>query len=217
MKQVNRFWLPDNENHLIPFLEDGPEFASGPTYQIHKFQACFPHIKNFRLALDIGGHCGLWSRPMAAVFAAVHAFEPVLAHRECFLRNMKWFEIQNAVLHDEALGDHDGVVRLHTGPSSSGDTYVKDDGEHSARMVTLDSFGLTNVDFIKLDCEGFEFFAIKGGEQTIRRDKPCVIVEQKPNKGKQFGLGDHDAVELLRSWGMKVIQVISGDFVMRWK
>jgi len=84
-------------------------------------------------------------------------------------------------------------------------------------MRTLDSFNCGVVDFMKLDCEGYELFAIKGGEQTIKRDKPCIIVEQKPGKGKQFGLGDHDAVTLLREWGFEVVKEISGDFILRWK
>lgn len=217
MKQVRGFFLPDSEQHLVPFLERGPEFAGGPCYQLHKLMAAMPFIRNFRTAIDIGGHCGLWSRPMAAVFGSVQAFEPVIEHRACFDRNMKWFEVRNVTLWAAALGDRDGVVSLHTGPSSSGDTYVKEGGEHSSPIKTLDSFHFTEVDFIKLDCEGYELFALKGGEQTIRRDKPCIIVEQKPGKGKLFGLGDHDAVLLLKSWGAEQVGEISGDFVMRWK
>ena len=214
MKQVNGFWLPDHEQHLIQFLERGPEFAGGPTYQLHKLMAAMPYIRNFRHAVDIGGHCGLWSRPLAAMFSRVTAFEPVPEHIECWFANVPG---ENTLLHEYALGDHAGEVSLHTGPSSSGDTYVQDGGEHSADMRTLDSFNCGIVDFMKLDCEGYELFAIKGGEQTIKRDKPCIIVEQKPGKGKQFGLGDTDAVTLLREWGFEVVKEISGDFILRWK
>ena len=214
MKQVNGFWLPDHEQHLIQFLERGPEFASGPTYQAHKMLAAFPLIRNFRHAVDIGGHCGLWSRPLAACFHNVTAFEPVPEHIECWFANVPG---ENTTLHEYALGDHAGEVSLHTGPSSSGDTYVQDGGEHSADMRTLDSFNLESVDFLKIDVEGFEKFVLLGGEKTVRRDKPCIIVEQKPGKGKQFGLGDHDAVLLLKSWGAEVVKEISGDFILRWR
>lgn len=214
MKQVNGFWLPNHEQHLIQFLETGPEFAGGPTYQLHKLLAALPLIRNFRHAVDVGAHCGLWSRPLAAVFGKVSAFEPVPEHIECWFANVPG---ENTHLHEYALGDHAGEVSLHTSPSSSGDTYVQQGGEHSADMRTLDSFRLEVIDFLKLDCEGYELFAIKGGEQTIRRDHPCIIVEQKPGKAKQFGLGDHDAVLLLKSWGAELVTEISGDFILRWK
>jgi FkbM family methyltransferase len=213
MKQVKGFWLPDHEQHLVPFLENGPEFAGGPTYQLHKLQAAIPHIKNFRHAVDIGGHCGLWSRPLAAMFRHVTAFEPVPAHAECWFANVP---PENTHLHECALGDRAGEVYLHTGPSSSGDTYVQEGGEHEADLRTLDSFDLRDVDFLKLDCEGYELFALRGGEATIRRDRPCIIVEQKPGKAKQFGLGDIDAVKLLQGWGAKLVKEISGDYILAW-
>ncbi|QOZ25288.1 FkbM family methyltransferase [Bradyrhizobium sp. CCBAU 51753] len=221
MKQVKGFWLPDHEEHLVPFLETGPEFAGGPTYQLHKLMAAMPFIRNFRTAVDVGAHCGLWSRPLGAMFSLVKAFEPIATHRECFHANVVprdygTFEF-GVTLYSCALGDHDGSVSLHTGPSSSGDTYVQEGGEHNAVLKTLDSFGFADVDLIKLDCEGYELFAIKGGEKTIREQKPCIIVEQKPGKGKQFGLGDQDAVVLLQSWGAEVVKEISGDFICRWR
>ncbi len=214
MKHVRDFCLPDHETHLVPFLEGGPTFARGPTYQLHKLLATLPHIKNFRTAIDVGGHCGLWSRPLSAMFSRVHAFEPIAEHRECFKANMKTFEVTNVTLHPCALGDHAGTVSLHTSPTSSGDTFVKEGGENSADLSMLDQYEFTDVDFIKLDCEGYELFALKGAEKTIKQWKPAIIVEQKPGKGRQFGLGDTDAVKLLTGWGYRQRSVISGDYIL---
>jgi hypothetical protein len=105
---------------------------------------------------------------------------------------------------------------LHSGPASSGDTYVREGGEHEAIMAPMDSLDLAQIDFLKIDCEGYELFVIQGGEQTIRRDKPCIVVEQKPGKGAQFGIGDQDAVALLQSWGATLRAKISGDFILSW-
>lgn len=215
MKFVRGFALPDFEQHLIPFLEQGPEFAGGPTYQLHKYLACMPLIKNFRRAVDVGAHCGLWSRVMARCFTMVSAFEPVLEHRICFDENLRG--AANITLHACALGEREGLVTLHTGQASSGDTYVQKDGEHGANLRTLDSFDLLPIDFLKIDCEGYEKFVLMGGEKTIRRDKPCIIVEQKPGKAKQFGLGDIEAVQLLQAWGAELVTVVSGDYIMRWR
>lgn len=214
MKQVNGFWLPDSEKHLVPFVESGPRFAGGATYQLHKLLAALPYVRKFRHAVDVGGHCGLWSRPLSVMFDKVTAFEPVQEHRECFVRNVA---AERVTLHPVALGAQAKAISLHSGPASSGDTYVQDGGEHSAEMRPLDAFALEMVDFLKIDCEGYELFVLKGGEQTIRKCKPCIVVEQKPGKGRQLGLGDIDAVKLLMRWGAEHVWTISGDYCLRWK
>lgn len=216
MKQVKGFWLPETEQHLVPFLENGPEFADGPTYQIHKLLAALPFVKNFGNAIDVGGHCGLWSRVMVHFFNNVDAFEPVALHRECFRHNVSCGPGTNMTLHDCALGNQEGKISLHTGESSSGDTYVQENGEHHAEIHKLDSFNLKQICFVKIDCEGYELYVLQGGEATIRRDKPCIIVEQKPGKGSQFKLKDTAAVDLLKSWGAVLRKEISGDFILSW-
>lgn len=214
MKEWGGWFLPDGENHLVDWMRAVGHVENGRyTYQFNKLSAALPFIKQFRHAIDVGGHVGLWSFYLAGMFNAVTAFEPVAAHRECWVRNVT---SPNANLCHYALGDKAGHVTLHTGPSSSGDTFIKTGGEHSAEMRTIDSFCFEQVDFLKIDVEGYEAFCIKGAEKTIRRDKPCIVVEQKRNKGKQFGLGDKDAVELLKSWGAQERFEISGDHCLSW-
>lgn len=152
------------------------------------------------------------------MFDSLDAFEPIKDHFDCWTKNLEpyWKGPCKIRLHTFALGDEDKDVSLHTGPSSSGDTYVQDGGEHRAMMKTLDSFNLTDVNFLKIDCEGYEKFVILGGAETIQRDKPVIVVEQKPGKASQFGLDDTEAVALLKGWGAEIERVISGDYIMRW-
>lgn len=232
MKQVNGFWLPEREQHLVEFLENGPEFAGGPTYQLHKLLQALPHVTNFHHAIDVGAHCGLWSRVLARMFTYVTAFEPVPAHVECFLHNLPEATVADDTertryveLRQIALGErHKPAVSLHTGVSSTGDTYVVDKGgEHHAAMQTLaeqawppaDRFG-RQVNFLKLDCEGYEYFILKGGEQFIRANRPVIVVEQKPGKGNHYGLAETAACDLLRSWGAGLKAVVSGDYIFAW-
>jgi hypothetical protein len=44
-------------------------------------------------------------------------------------------------------------------------------------MFTLDSFGLQNLDVIKVDIEGGEYRALKGGEGVLRRCRPAIVSE----------------------------------------
>ncbi len=215
MKHFGGWALPDGETHLIEWMTQvGKQVDGRYAYQYSKLEAALPFVQSFRRAVDVGCHVGLWTFHLAKLFGAVESFEPVARHRECFAENIS---AENVTLHDCALGEQDQMVWLHTGQSSSGDTYVSKGGEHASHMAVLDHFEFTEVDFLKVDVEGYELMVLKGGEQTIRRDKPCIVVEQKPGKGKQFGLGDHDAVTLLKSWGAEVVKEISGDFICCWR
>jgi FkbM family methyltransferase len=210
VKQVKGFWLPDYEQHLVPFLEKGPSVHGGPTYQYHKLSPALALVPANRRqhAVDVGAHCGLWSRILRHEFEHLTAFEPVAIHRQCFIKNVA----EPYDLIPYALGAEPGTICLHTGESSSGDTYVQADGEHAAEIKTLDSFDFAALDFLKIDCEGYEYFILQGGEETIRRTKPVIIVEQKPKKGSKYGLTDTAAVDLLRGWGMRLEFVMSGDY-----
>lgn len=210
MKKVAGFWLPDHEQHLIPFLESSPRLFKGPTYQIDKFLACLPHIRKFDVALDVGAHCGLWSRVLVRSFAQVIAFEPVQEFRACFQLN-----VHEAEVFACALGAGPGSAKIETENGSSGNSRVSDKGE-DVQVFALDGFGIPEVDFIKIDCEGFEKFVVEGGEQTIRKNKPCVIVEQKKGMGARYGLDDGAAVHLLRDWGAQVRFEMSGDYCLSW-
>lgn len=220
MIQHQGIWLPDGETHLTEWMTRNGEIVDGKgTYQIKKLRTALSYCRAFRTAVDVGAHVGMWTMQLAKRFEMVHAFEPVAAHRACFERNLGFSgenddpqDSQDIELYPCALGDHEGTVSIVTEPTSSGDSRVGGDGDIPLR--TLDSLELTDVDFIKLDCEGYELFALKGGEQTIRRDLPTIIVEQKPGRGQRFGLPERGAVEWLETLGYRCAQEMSGDFIM---
>lgn len=202
--------FPDGESHLQKWMQTKNERVDGRlAYQHNKLSAATSYCKQFRNAVDVGAHIGLWSRNLARKFAHVYAFEPMAAHRECFTLNVDAF---NVTLYPVALGESEGAVSMHTNPTSSGDTWI--DGTGDVPMNTLDSFGLDDVDFLKADAEGYELFVMRGGENTIKRCRPVIIVEQKPGRAEKFGLGRTDAVTYLQSLGYTLTQEMSGDYIL---
>lgn len=220
MKKELDWYFPDGETHLPDWMRKARQKRDGRLqYQFSKYQAAMKFVKARRVAIDVGGHIGHWSWNMAKDFQTVNAFEPVPTYAECWRKNMDG--ANNAILHPVALGMSEGIVALTCGtPGSHGDTFVapksKGNAAQDIPMRTLDSFGFQNVDFIKCDCEGYEAFVIRGAEQTIRRDKPVIIVEQKPGMAQKFGLPPTDAVHLLQRWGAKLRSELSGDFILSW-
>lgn len=221
MKQELGWYFPTGERHLPAWMRTAKQMRDGiHQYQLTKYVAAMKFVRASRQgAIDVGGHIGQWSRNMAKDFDSVQAFEPVANYAECWRKNMEG--VANATLHPVALGEAPGVVCLKCGtPGSHGDTFIASkeqaNAEVDVEMRTLDSFQFKNIDFVKIDCEGYELFVIKGGETTIRRDKPCIIVEQKPGKAQAYGFGETEAVALIKSWGAEQRAVMAGDYILSW-
>lgn len=216
MFQHQQIWLPDGERHFPEWMDRNGELVDGKgTYQIGKLRAALAHCRQLRSAVDVGAHVGLWAMQLVKRFEQVHAFEPVAAFRECLMRNVA----PHAAIYACALGASRGRVAMKipelAGGLDTGGTHVGGDGEIA--MWPLDSFSLGSVDFIKIDCEGYELEVLRGGEKTIRACRPALIVEQKPHKlGPNFGLRGTPAVDLLKSWGAKVRAEMSGDYIVSW-
>lgn len=230
MVEYKGIYLPDGETHLIEWMEIMKQFRDGkPMYQGHKYDAAMKHVRRRGLAVDVGGHCGLWSRVMALDFARVVAFEPMKAHIECWKANMAGHG--NAQLVECALGETEGEVFIKTRtPGSSGDTGVDPAAERSSLRAAVDSegqatplkrlddFHLMDVDFMKLDTEGYELFVLRGAEETLKRCKPTIIVEQKAETGgaERYGIGVTDAVKYLQGLGAVLRGSLQGDYILSW-
>lgn len=215
MKQIGGMWFPDGDQHFGAQLRVNPVIDGRGTYQHKKYIAALPHVRQRRHAVDIGGHVGLWARVMAMDFAKVTAFEPLPAHVECFERNLAG--VEHVKLQAVALAEKAGELVIAMPGDNTGSAHVAPEGE-MVRARTLDSFRLKDVDFIKIDVEGFEVPAIQGGEKTIRRDRPAIVVEQKPHgSAERYGRGRFDALDLLKSWGARQVWEIGGDFLLTWE
>lgn len=207
MKRVANggMWLPDDE-------EDRVMISGGAQYQGSKLRAALAYVRKARTAIDVGAHCGLWTVQLGNYFQRVEAFEPLQRHIECWEKNAGWKG--SCHLHQMALGEKEGKVGINLVEKLSGRSHVNGDGE--IPMRTLDSFEFDEVDFIKVDVEGYELFVLKGAEKTILKHKPVMVVEQKPHHGGKYGLSDTAAVDYLKTLGAEVKQEIVGDYIMTW-
>jgi FkbM family methyltransferase len=216
MKQVHGIWLPDNDEHFAIHLERGPKHNGIGTYQYSKIMEAVKYIPSARrrVALDVGAHVGLWSRVLADMFHSVVAFEPVHWNNECFVKNVT---AENVSLCSYALGDHSGTSSMsNDNVVNSGNWRIDPKGNTHVVSVMLDEFDTKDVDFIKIDVEGRELNVIHGAKKTILRDKPFMLVEQKPRNAERYGYTQTQAVDTLNSWGAKVIWIKSGDYFMGW-
>lgn len=213
MKRFDAWAFPDDDTGLVDEMTKHNVRVDGRlTYQHHKYLAARSCCTQFRRAIDIGAHVGLWSYFMVQDFAAVTAFEPLLEHCQCWSANVP---SPNAMLYHVALGDYAGHVRMMRLPGHSGGTHVsqQDEGELVA-MRTLDSYHLTEIDLIKIDVEGYERPVIEGAITTILRDRPVIIVEQVERLTERYGY-PRTAVERLHEFGYELVTMLGPDAILR--
>lgn len=217
-KLVGGVWLPDEETHFVDMMPHNPRgtvFREGKaTYQFHKIQTCVTRLgaDRRRVCLDIGGHVGLWSMWLARAFRHVHAFEPAARHAELFRFNVP---DPNVTLHELALGDQAGRCEVHWFGESSGDAFIRP-GAGDVEVRVLDGFEFNEVDFVKIDVEGFELQVVMGGRETLLRNQPLICIEQKGREARNFGANQRGALEFLLDLGMRQIAEIQGDYILDW-
>lgn len=218
MIECGGVYLPDGETHLVEWMEKRNERTAGKlTYQRHKQLAALRLTSARGCMVDVGAHCGLWAMWMGQEFATVLAFEPMPEHVDCLRRNCAGLD--SIQVYEFALGEKRGRTTMRTDPSSSGDTYP-DPAAQDGQTVVMRFDDLTvgkRVDLVKLDCEGYELFALRGMREMLERDHPAVVVEQKRNRATKFGIGERDAVTFLEGLGATLVKEMAGDFFLRWE
>ncbi|MDA7644890.1 FkbM family methyltransferase [bacterium] len=141
-------------------------------------------------AIDGGANRGVYSTCLSPLCQTVHAFEPNPAMNK-YLRSAA---PANVTVSNQALSDQKGTAEFsipivsenklqHTGGSLNSVDQSDQAVTFSVETTTIDELGFTNVSLIKLDLEGFEYQALRGGIKTIQRDKPVLIIEIHPDLG----------------------------------
>lgn len=147
--------------------------------EFHKCDVVARQCENLRTVIQAGANCGVFPYALKqAGFGMVVTLEPVPDLMETTKRNLRG--VPGIVKMGVALGAEQGTVDLSrnsTDNSGTWSVFGPGHGSVQARVVTIDSLGLGDVDLIYLDVEGSEMLALAGGVQTIARCRPVLAIE----------------------------------------
>jgi len=144
---------------------------------VSDLDVALPYVAGRFVCVQAGGACGQWPAALAEHFKRVITFEPVVENYECLAANVP----DNVEHYNAAVGNSLApvtMVRDDFEQGNAGAWYAVPGG--STEVIAIDSLILDACDFIQLDVEGFECEALRGAEETLRKYRPVVMVEEKP-------------------------------------
>ena len=141
------------------------------------------HCKNFRRAIDVGAHYGTSSYHFSNNFKNVEAFEIDPQIRECLQMNVNNFSRKNVTVYPYGCGREAKHINLSRNVDSH---FTKinlksnnlSEENSDSKIIPLDNYDWQDVDFIKIDVEGYENEVILGALKLIERCKPIILFEK---------------------------------------
>ncbi len=135
--------------------------------------------------LDVGANVGthtLWLAQAVGPTGLVYAFEPQRIVFQMLCANLALNGILNVRAYQAALGAQAGSITVppldYQRPNNFGGVSLDSRGAgESVPLLTVDGLGLQACHLMKVDVEGMEGDVLAGAEQTIRRLRPVLYVE----------------------------------------
>lgn len=173
-------------------------------YQQAHLSTATKFCKSYRTAIDVGAHYGIMSYNLAQLFEKVHSFEIQPDVYSCLDKNVTELNMTKVTTYPYGLGAEIKQVKLNFNPDKTFSTHVSDTGIE-AKVRPLDNLELTDVDFIKIDAEGYEPLVIQGAMQTIIKYSPVIFYECKGHE-KRFGYTKDSVLDILKPLGYKLLK-----------
>lgn len=149
--------------------------------------------------IDIGAHIGWYTMDLARKANHVYSFECSPKSFNYLCANIALNELDYKVTKfNYALSKIEGKTPYYirdpkdgggNGISQFNQDIMKGTPSIEVPMKTLDSFGLENVNFMKIDVEGHELQVLEGGEETLELNNyPKLLFESWPERCESQGV-----------------------------
>jgi len=188
--------LLDVNGYKILVMPDDPgisqELQTFKTHEPLSTQIIAKELKPGMTCLDIGSNIGyyvLLENKIVGKKGKVIAIEPSPYNFECLKKNLEFPENSTIKAYNFAAGDIDGEIRFFVNERSNGCQVLYEGRKVPNRpgkiinvpIRTMDKFveeqNLKNIDFVRMDVEGYEYNIFKGMSKTIEKFHPIIQIE----------------------------------------
>jgi FkbM family methyltransferase len=191
---------------------DSLGLASPSPFEPDTLQALEKLTKPGFRVLDIGANIGFFTAHLARLVGAsgqVIAIEPNKENFALLRENVRRNHLTNAVLHNLAVGENDGNAALYLSDWNGGMHRMYESVCCTEAIETVQVSKVDNlvagkkIDLIKIDIEGYEYFALKGARDCLIRNPHIKIVtEYCPASLMEAGASPLGFLEYLESLGL---------------
>lgn len=191
-------------------------------YESKLVERFFDKIRDGFTVLDIGAQSGAFS--LGAKFYPTtqwYAFEPDPANAQLLIDNLALNEVHNVTVKKIALSSRKSCQKLnvcteHKGLNTLGDNLIRFDASKCEAVEvdvdTIDNlFHNQEINLIKIDTEGSEYDILVGGQETIKKFKPHILLEYNDENLKQCHKTKAELDVLIDELGYKIARKKIGE------
>lgn len=169
------------------------------------------YIKTGDTVLDIGANIGFYAEILSGIVGEkgkVHCFEPDTTNFT-HLKN-RCVQLSNVHINNKAVSDKTETIKIYTSKKLNVDhrTYKPDeyDQEIDIHAISIDEYlsANTNIDFIKMDIQGFEMSAVKGMTQTLQSPHLKMLSEFWPYGMRKAGTSVLEYYQYLKKYNFHI-------------
>jgi FkbM family methyltransferase len=172
-------------------------------YELGKTELLRRLLRDKMTFVDVGANKGdftLLAAKLVGPTGRVIAIEPEPRNYSLLCRSIEINGYRNIRTFPLALSDSEGTARLRLGPVSGAHTLSPEpkigDNTIPIETTTLDSLlarcGISAVDVIKIDVQGWELQVLRGANQTLRSNGAMLVLVDLPKQpAKRSAIGEY--------------------------
>jgi FkbM family methyltransferase len=202
LEQRGDLWWPKGEEKCYNWTKiesDLPEYL-------------MQHVPDKNVMVQAGGNMGWFTKIYAKEFNRVYVFEPDNINFLCLTMNNPE---RHVMKYQACIGNERNLVSVTFREYDRGKNHIAHGrdlekiakkGIQDDKIPTLlvDDLNLDACSYIHLDIEGFEWHALNGAEQTIKKFQPIIAIEDAGH-GSRYGKPFNEIESYLAQFGYKII------------
>lgn len=172
--------------------------------------------------VDVGAHVGYYTCLAASIVGdsgKVYAIEPHPTSFGYLKQNVALNGFKNVIFYNIGLWSEEStqLFKFPEGGNIAGESRGQD-GENRVSCLTLD-FLFNKVDFLKIDCQGSDYYILEGGRKLITSNPDIKVLVEKEGGQFRARYTDNDFDLRLKTLGLKVVKHIQSEqqlFCTKW-
>ena len=183
-------------------------------------------LRSGDIVIDGGGNVGRHTIPMGRVVGdvgRVYSFEPAPITMGRLYESVRKAGLSNVILQQFALANQSALMTFKYVPTRHATSGLRKREDNSDReavefdvvAVALDDLlgYLDGVRFIKLDLEGGEYHALRGGQSLIGRNRPVIVFENgRATTAAEYGYTAEQFFSFFEEIGFSLVTALGDEF-----